>query len=94
MKYTRYEDLQQARNDVAANKHDVAEFLRVAGDAADDLAGVVLVVEDHVAVHCRSEGIFAQLRDHVADDARESQRRRTQLKPNSRNAETSQGTQQ
>ena len=55
-------------DDVVGEQNDLAELLRVAGDAADDPAGAELVVESHVLLRGCGEGVGAHLQDHVGDD--------------------------
>ena len=51
---------QQLAHEVERQRHHVGEVLRVGGDAADDLAGGVLIVEGHVARQHGVEGVLAQ----------------------------------
>ncbi len=57
-------DQQQLAEQVERQRHDRGEVLGVGGDAADDLAGGILVVERHVALHHRFEGITATAAPH------------------------------
>src|SRR5262249_48052010 len=62
----KHNDLKQLGNNIGGNQNNLAEFLSVAGDSADHLAGFGLIVKGQVTINRSGKGIFPHLADDIS----------------------------